>query len=187
LISVERANGQQLQFVAPQAGNVYVADADITDKLERITDASGNFVEWRLTTSTGDEQLSFDAAGHLLRIRSRTHLDETLTYSTIDTPHTIAPEGGYVITVSDPYGRQLNYTYDVNRRVISMTDPAGAVYQFEYDGPTGPANANNLTKITFPDGKTRTYFYAETEQINRGSACSSPSPALPNLLTGLQD
>ena len=187
IILVERANGQQLQFNAPQSGSVYVADADITDKLERITDASGTFVEWRLTASQGDEQLSYDAAGHLLRIRSRTGLDETLTYSTIDTPHTVAPEAGYLISVADPFGRQLSYTYDVNRHLATMTDPAGGVYRFEYDGPSGVANGNNLTRITFPDGKTRMYFYAEAAQINGGAACSTPSLDLPNALTGLQD
>src|SRR2546423_8256460 len=68
-----------------------------------------------------------------------------------------------------------------------MTDPAGGQYTFEYDGASGPAGAGNLTKVTFPDGKTRVYFYAETAQINGGSACATPAPNLPNVLTGLQD
>ena len=185
VIPVQMPNGRELEFDAPPTGSVYTADADISDKLERITDSSGNFLEWHLTTSSGDEQFAFDATGHLLRIRSRTLQDETLTYSTGDTP--IAPEAGYVISVSDPFGRQMNFTYDVNRRVVTMTDSGGGVYRFEYDGPSGPANANNLTKITFPDGQTRTYFYAEPAQINGGAACATPSPGLPNSLTGLQD
>src|SRR5256886_17272874 len=68
-----------------------------------------------------------------------------------------------------------------------MTDPAGGQYTFEYDGASGPAGAGNLTKVTFPDGKTRVYFYAEAAHINGGSACATPAPNLPNVLTGLQD
>jgi YD repeat-containing protein len=36
-----------------------------------------------------------------------------------------------------------------------MTDPAGGLYQYAYD-----AN-NNLTSVTYPDSKTRTYVYNE--------------------------
>jgi YD repeat-containing protein len=187
IIAVERSDGRQLQFRAPASGSVYVADADITDRLERITDASGDFQEWRLTTSAGDETMAYDATGHLLRIRDRALLDETMTYGTIPTPTTPSPEAGLLIASSDPYGRQLTYTHDAKRRVATMTDPAGGIYHFEYDGPSGPAGANNLTKITFPDGRTRTYFYGEPAQINSGAACSTPAPNLPNALTGLQD
>jgi len=187
IIAVERPDGRQLQFRAPASGSVYVADADITDRLERITDASGNFQEWRLTTSSGDETMAYDATGRLLRIRDRALLGETMTYGTIPTPTTPAPEAGLLIASSDPYGRQLTYTHDSMRRVGTMTDSAGGVYHFEYDGPSGPAGANNLTKITFPDGRTRTYFYGEAAQINSGAACQNPASNLPNALTGLQD
>jgi YD repeat-containing protein len=187
IIAVERPNGRELEFRAPPSGNVYAADADISDKLERITDASGNFQEWRLTTSTGDEQFAYDAAGHLLAIRDRALVAETMTYSTASTPLTVAPEAGLLIASSDPYGRQLTYTYDVMRRVVTMTDPAGGLYRFNYDSSTGPMGTGNLTKVTFPDGHTRTYFYGEAAQINGGTACSSPASNLPHALTGIQD
>src|SRR5207249_1824766 len=103
------------------------------------------------------------------------------------TPASIAPAAGLLIAVTDSFGRQLGFTYNAQRRVNSMTDPAGGQYLFEYDGSGGPAGAGNLTKLTFPDTKTRVYIYKEAAQINGGAACSSPSPVLNNALTGLSD
>src|SRR5438552_3261132 len=110
-----------------------------------------------------------------------------MTYSSAGTPASIAPAAGLLIAVTDSFGRQLGFTYNAQRRVNSMTDPAGGQYLFEYDGSGGPAGAGNLTKLTFPDTKTRVYLYKEAAQINGGAACSSPSPVLNNALTGLSD
>jgi len=37
-----RANNTAYQFRAPRSGNVYTGDADVSDKLERQVDGSGN-------------------------------------------------------------------------------------------------------------------------------------------------
>jgi len=170
IVGVARPDGRELEFRAPPAGNVWLSDADIADKLEKLE--SG----WRYTASQGDEVEEYDAAGNLLKIRNRAGQEQTMGYS-----------NGLLVSVTDPYGRQLNFTYDVQKRINKMTDPAAGEYLFEYDGASGPAGAKNLTKVTFPDTKTRVYFYSEAAQINGGASCSSPSPVLVNTLTGLND
>ena len=187
IVGVDRPDGRELEFRAPVSGNVYVTDADVTERLEKLTDASGAVQGWRLTTSAGDETFTYDIKGNLSRISSRALVDETMTYSTADTPSTIAPGAGLLIAVSDVFGRNVSFTYDASRRIATMSDPAGGSYTFQYDGPSGPVGANNLTQVTFPDGKTRVYFYDEAAQINGGAACASPAAALRNSLTGVQD
>jgi YD repeat-containing protein len=187
IVAVHRPDGRDLESHAPASGNLYVNDADIADKLEKLTDGSGTLTGWRYTAEEGDEVEEFDAVGTLLLIRNRAGLQRTMTYSTAGTPPSTAPAAGLLITVTDSFGRQLNFTYNAQKRVNSMTDPAGGQYSFEYDGSGGPAGAGNLTKVTFPDTKTRIYSYKEAAQINGGAACSSPSPVLNNALTGLTD
>jgi len=184
-----RPGGAEYQFTAPPSPSVtlFSQDADITDRLERFPDGSGALSSFRLTAADGDEIEDYDATGNLIRIRNRAGLEQNLIYSTSSTPASIAPKPGLLITVRDNFGRELNFTYNAAKRIVGMTDPAGGQYTFEYDGASGPAGAGNLTKVTFPDGKTRVYFYAEAAQINGGSACATPAPNLPNVLTGLQD
>jgi YD repeat-containing protein len=194
IIAAERPDGRELEFRAPVSGDLFVADADVTDKLERVL-SGATLLGWNLTVADGDRVEEHDGpasqlrgpVGTLVRIRDRALVEHTMTYSTSSTPASIAPGPGLLVSVSDQFGRQLSFTYDASNRVITMTDPGGGTYLFEYDGPSGPAGANNLTKVTFPDGRTRIYFYNEAAQINAGAACSTPSPVLPNALTGLQD
>ncbi|HEX6530118.1 MAG TPA: DUF6531 domain-containing protein [Burkholderiales bacterium] len=194
LVAVERPDGRELEFRAPASGNLFDTDADVTDKLERVLSGS-TLVGWNLALADGDRIEEHDGpaslkrgnAGTLTRVRDRALVEQTMTYSTSATPASVAPESGLLISVADRFGRQLSFTYDAKRRVVTMADPGAGTYAFEYDGASGPAGANNLTKITFPDGRTRVYFYGESAHINGGSACSTPSPVLPNALTGLQD
>jgi YD repeat-containing protein len=176
IIAVRRGNGAELEFRQPPSGLVYLADADIDDRLERVNNGSGVLIGWRYTTAQGDEVEEYDAAGNLLKIRDRAGQEQTLAYS-----------NGLLSSVTDHFGRQLTFGYNAQDRVASMMDPASGQYLFEYDGPSGPAGAGNLTKVTFPDGKTRVYYYGETAHINGGSECSTPSPMLANALTGRED
>jgi YD repeat-containing protein len=181
IVALNRGDGRELEFRTPPSGNIWLHDADIADKLEKLVDG------WRYTAAEADEVELYDAGGKLLSITNRAGLQQVMTYSTASTPASIAPEAGLLITVTDPFGRQLNFTYNAQKRINKMTDPAASEYLFEYDGPSGPAAAKNLTKVTFPDTKTRVYFYSEAAQINGGASCSSPSPVLVNALTGLND
>lgn len=76
------------------------------------------------------------------------------------------------IMVTDPTGRTLQYNYDLTPadnafgKIASVNTPDGNI-SYQYD------TAGNLQSVTYPDGRTVTYEYADT--------------ALPHALTGLKD
>jgi YD repeat-containing protein len=107
-----------------------------------------------------------------------------------------------MMCVTDHFGRQLHFQYDRSGRVTRIADLAGGIHKFAYDGASGGCDgdlnnlactAGNLTSVTFPDTKVRTYHYNELDKVNGGTMCpgkSAYSPGrshLPNHLTGLID
>lgn len=81
---------------------------------------------------------------------------------------------GQLQTIDDGFGHQLNlsYTYASGRyRLDSLTDPAGGVYRYGYDG------ANNLSSVTYPDLKAKGYHYNEPDYTGGAN--------LPHALTGI--
>jgi RHS repeat-associated protein len=73
---------------------------------------------------------------------------------------TLTYAGGNLASVADTYGRSLTFTYTAQRKVASVTDPAGRVSVFQYD-PTG----RQLTGIVDPDGRTISYTYNYLYQL----------------------
>ncbi len=195
-VTASRPDGREWFFRIPASGDIYPSDSDVNDKLQRLVDGAGNTTGWMLSAATGDETELYDTTGKLISITSRAGLVQLPSYSNSATPPAIAPKPGLLIGVSDQFGRRLNFTYDEKSRVTAITDPAGGQYSFEYDGASGGCSTPqgnigcwsfNLTKITFPDSKTRTFFYNETARINGGTACSELPNGLPNQLTGIAD
>jgi YD repeat-containing protein len=145
-------------FPYRQTGGVFVPDVDINDKLTKLTDAGGALTGWEFLEVSSDTLETYDAAGRLLSIRNRAGLIQTLEYSTASTPPAIAPEPGLLIRVTDPFGRQLNFTYDKIARLVTMQDPAGQTYAYTY---AYNSHTSVITSVTYPDAKTRTYHYGE--------------------------
>ncbi|HEY8037468.1 MAG TPA: hypothetical protein VIF37_17955 [Methylobacter sp.] len=136
------------------------------DRLEELKNSANVRIGWRYTTANKSVE-TYTASGKLTAIADRTGLTQTMTYSDASTPVTVAPAAGLLIRVIDSFGHQLNFTYDSNRRISTLTDPAGGVYRYAYD-----AN-NNLASVTYPDGASKTYHYENT--------------AFPHALTGITD
>jgi len=170
---VGRSDGRELDFQPPSSGNVYVADADVADRLERLTDGGGSTTGWKYVVASDDSTELYGPTGNLLSISDRAGSTQTLTYSDVSTPPNVAPAPGLLITVSDAWGRTLGFIYDSQNRIVRMTDPAGGNYNYAYD------TAGNLASITFPDTKVRSYVYNEPE--------NTQNTALPNTLTGIID
>jgi YD repeat-containing protein len=222
---VVRPDGRRLDF--RRVGSAYVADPDIADRLEREPSgwryrvADGDLIEAYSPTGT----LLFEEDRHGRRLK-HTHADGSGGHVAgagafgYVAPACEAPQGwiyqvegsgtpapgflpaGRLLCVTDHFGRQLHFQYDRAGRVTRMTDPAGGIYRFRYDGPSGGCSgelqdfacvAGNLTSVEFPDGKSRVYHYNELDKVNGGAACAgrppfSPGRAhLPNHLTGLVD
>lgn len=220
-VAVARPDGKVYRFSQAATG-AWIPDADVSDRITATYDTDGvSILGWTYVSAQGDVTERYDAAGRLLTITNRAGLTQTLTYSdgtTNDTSVSRLPlsapvcsnaqaqgvlAAGQLVCVTDNWGRQLQFEYDAQGRISKAIDPANQVYLYEYDGASGgcatysasnPAcAANNLTKVTYPDGRSRVYYYNEVAQINGGSACYGQTAygngfgSLPNAMTGLVD
>jgi YD repeat-containing protein len=199
---VKRPDGRELEFKVPASGHVFDKTADIADTLERLVDGGGATIGWKYTSDQDEVEL-YDAAGLLLSVTNRAGATHQLTYSTgtsNDSSVSRYPATAPVCTLSHPayvpgwllgprkllcatdaLGRQLQFRHaEKESRIVTMLDPAGQSYQFQYD------SNNNLTAIVFPDTHSRAYHYNEAANINGGATCSG-SPPLTNSLTGITD
>ena len=166
VVNVVRADGKAFNFTL--SGGVLIPDADVNSKLDKLTDAIGQFVGWRYTTGDNEVEL-YGANGKLLSITNRAGMTQTLTYSDSSTSATVVPSQSLdiLIRVTDALGRQLNFTYDISNRISTVTGTEGDTYAYAYD-----AN-NNLASVAYPDGKSRFYHYEDVR--------------FPNALTGITD
>ncbi|MBB6242274.1 RHS repeat protein [Rhodanobacter sp. MP1X3] len=113
---------------------------------------------------------SYDANGNLVSITTPDGQVTTLTYSTSSTPASVAPRAGLLLMVTDPRGRSLNFTYNTQGNMTTVTMPDTGVLTYGYDG------IGNLNKVTYPDTTYKQYVYNE-------SALTS-DVSQPNALTG---
>ncbi|MDQ1835568.1 DUF6531 domain-containing protein [Massilia scottii] len=223
-IAVKHSDGKRFGFLRDASG-AYKSTPNVGDQLSAVMSSDNLAVqEWILYNAKNDRTERFHKTGLLLSITERNGLTQKLTYSdgvSNDTavsrfpataPECASPHpdallpAGRLLCVTNHWGRQLHFKYDAKGRIIEMTDPANQSYIYEYDGPSGgciPGNektmacrANNLTKVTYPDGKNQTYFYNELSKINNGTSCSLywklvgngfGHEVFANLMTGLVD
>ena len=163
-VTIRRNDGKEYNF--SQSAGLWVTDADVPDRLEELKDSAGVRTGWQYTTANNSVE-SYTATGKLTAIADSTGLTQTLTYSDASTPVAIAPTADLLLRVTDSFGQQLNFSYDANSRINTLTDPAGGVYHYSYDAD------NNLASVTYPDGASKTYHYENT--------------AFPHALTGITD
>jgi YD repeat-containing protein len=165
------------------SGGTWTTDADVSDVLTELQ-AGGVRTGWQLQIARTDDVEMYDAAGKLLSIQFRSGLSQTLTYS----DGTSGPNGGYLlgsngfqtgyvlpagylIRVTDSFGRTLSFSYEVNKYLARMV-AGGATYSFGYV-------KRQLRTVTFPDSRTRQYVYGELAHTGGLSK--------PYALTGIVD
>jgi RHS repeat-associated protein len=168
--SVIRDNGRIYEFKDTAAG--FVTDADISDRLTKLTDASGATTGWKYFVAKNDDIEMYAADGKLSSITSRAGVTQTLVYSNASTPLSVAPAPGLLLTVTDSFNHQLSFSYDATSRITSITDPNGKIYSYAYD------TAGNLAAVTYPDLKVRTYKYDEATLV----PATSPLSALTGII-----
>jgi YD repeat-containing protein len=185
--TVQREGGQRYYFNL--INGAWVGDADVVGTLVQLANGSG----WTYTNEN-DEVETYNAAGQTVSITNRAGLTQTLIYS----DGTAGTNGGYVLTaagvatttvlpvgklirVSDPASHTLQFGYDGTGRVVKMTDPIGGAYLYAY---SGTLITDNLSFVTYPDGKTRTYLYGETANV---SATPNAGVSYVHSLTGILD
>ncbi|MBB5356833.1 RHS repeat-associated protein [Rhodanobacter sp. ANJX3] len=166
--TVFRPDGLQVAFTL-QSGQ-WTTDTDVSDRLTTQTNASGVITGFLYFESSTRDQEAYDANGFLLSITNTHGQLTTLAYSTASTPTNVAPAAGLLLTVTDPRGRVLSFTYNSQGNVATVTQPDGGSLAYAYD------TNGNLVTITYPDSKTRQYIYNESS-LTGGTN-------LPNALTG---
>jgi YD repeat-containing protein len=221
-VKIARGDGKTFAFQLKVDGT-WAGDADVNDKLTATYNGDRSAItSWTYLDATSGDTETIDSGGRLILIAARRGRTQRLTYSTgisndtsaerypTDAPSCSVVQDGAILAasrllcVTDDYGRQLQFKYDAAGRIAESIDPAGHSTMYEYDGPSGgcldgsttsiACTASNLTKVTYPDGKSRTYVYNEFSQINSGRECTYYPPQLtpttghlPNSLTGLID
>ncbi len=151
---VYRPDGRALQYynaiIHPSAG------INVLEKLKPIM-TEAKISGWRFYP--GDDSVEiYDSLGRLTSITDRNGLQQTVTY-----------DAG--MKVSDAYGRTITFVF--SGQSLTVTDPASNKFVYQYD------LSGKITKVTYPDGYSRTYLYNEidfTSGVN-----------LPGALTGIID
>ncbi|PPD43345.1 MAG: hypothetical protein CTY14_08820, partial [Methylotenera sp.] len=165
--------------------NLWLPDADITDKLTELKNVEGVRTGWTYKAGGKDEVETYDANGKLLSIKDRAGSAQTMEYTCgsngcITVPGNPPPVENLLIKVTDQLGRSLNYSYDNLNRIKTMTNPAGGSYTYTYSTDGN----NNLASVTYPDNKTKTYLYGEATNV---STTPNAGVSYANALTGIID
>ena len=172
LYSVERPDGRVVQFIS-YGGSFRPRDADVADQLIALSPSGWQYIQASDETVETYTANGNQTAGTLTSIRNRDGMTQTLSYIPATAEfHPLVPD--LLTAVTDDYGHQLKFNYDTANRLIQITDPSNAVYQFVIDDTSG-----NLSTITFPDTKVRTYLYNE--------AAFTSNTNQPYALTGILD
>jgi len=88
-----------------------------------------------------------DAGGYLQSLTPRGGRTVTLTYSTSVTSPSVAPFPGLLLVVSDPFGHQLNFTYNSQGQIATYT----------YDGSGLAVSAQNAGGVNSARGPIFTH------------------------------
>jgi RHS repeat-associated protein len=147
-VLANRADGRVEMFT--NASGTWTAKPDITDRLGQT--ASG----WQLTAAD-DSVETYNAAGQLISITTRSGLVTSLGYNA----------SGQLSSITGPFQSTLGLTYNAAGQVSEMTAPDGGTYQYSYDGNGNPVS------VQYPDTSIKRYVYENV--------------SLPNALTGIID
>ncbi|WP_386066033.1 RHS repeat-associated core domain-containing protein [Tahibacter sp. UC22_41] len=141
--AAQRADGSVLFFDATgkELHNVGGGAA----RLVEINPPTGTpAVSWQLTL-VDDSVESYDAAGRLLSIRTRSGQTTTMGWTS-----------GQLTSVTDPFGRSLSLSYGTNGRIQTLTQPGSQTVGYVYD------TAGRLIFATYPGSTAREYHYELT-------------------------
>ena len=162
-----------LQEVFTKVNGQWRSDPDVVDTLTETVDAQGAVSGYTLSVASLHQLEAYDTNGLLRNVTDENGVGITLAYSTSQTPGAVAPISGLLLTVTDPKGRQLNFTYYTNGYLHQVALPDGGMLTYTYD------STGNLVSVQYPDGKTRQYVYNESSLTGGVS--------LPNAMTGIVD
>lgn len=206
-VKLTRNNGQTFSYRPPISGNFWLSDADVNYRLEEVKDTGGVRTGWTVTTPD-DTVETYSAIGDLLTITDRTGLKQTLAYSActtaanppdpacpVITPNPDAPFDGLLLSVTDNFGKRLNFSYNNLGQLVKVTAPAhtGASansFNYEYDGN------GNLKTVLYPDdtpdnlsNNPKTIYHYGGDAGEEGNVSATPEAGVSysHALTGITD
>ena len=153
------ADGRVTQYYLNYSGpgGTYTSDTGYFETL--TTQPDGSFIVsnkyqswWHFGSVSNTPFLVAGPVYRLLQMGDRNHNVTTMTYNA----------GGLLATVTDPFGRTLQFTYNAQNKLSSVTDPLGRTTTFQYD-----AQARMPVLITDPLGRTIQYTYNLQYQMTR--------------------
>jgi RHS repeat-associated protein len=93
---------------------------------------------WELQLTNNSREI-YNAEGRLIAIKQIDGYEQTLVYGNQGTVKNV------LLSVTDNFGQQLQFAYDLQARMTSMTATDGSVTRYEYDA------VDNLAKVISPD------------------------------------
>lgn len=99
---------------------------------------------WELLLTDNSREI-YDAEGRLVAIKQLDGYEQTLVYGDQGTVKNV------LLKVTDNFGQQLKFGYDLQARMTSMTATDGSVTRYEYD------QFHNLNKVISPDDTADIY------------------------------
>eukprot|EP00456_Euglypha_rotunda_P003937 TRINITY_DN1066_c1_g2_i3.p1 TRINITY_DN1066_c1_g2~~TRINITY_DN1066_c1_g2_i3.p1 ORF type:complete len:794 (+),score=122.16 TRINITY_DN1066_c1_g2_i3:219-2600(+) len=150
---LSRGDGRVTTFLGNVNG-VFSAttSADSNETLVRLS--SG----YRYTNDAEKAQEDYNDHGELLQIAWASGQRVAFAYSDTNTPMSIAPAPGYLISVTDEQGRSASFEYDgtagsPDGQLGRIVDANGGIAFMTQDAQ------RNVTAITWADGSTQTFVY----------------------------
>jgi RHS repeat-associated protein len=158
--TVVQGDGAQVEYIPTPAG--FRAAPRVTASL--VENGDGTY------TFTTDHRLSyiFNPAGELTTIRdlngyeitiSRPTENEMLVTDSSGRSLQLTLEHGHVVSMSDPLGRTVHYTYNSEGDLVKVSDPLGRTTIYTYD------DEHRLLTWTDPRGGTLTNQYDSSGRV----------------------
>jgi RHS repeat-associated protein len=142
-------NSELLAIARRQNGSVKLFDtlgreqANVNGAAARLNEVPG--IGWNLTLENLDVE-HYDSAGRLLSITSRAGQVTSLTYT-----------GDKLTTVTGHFGHTLQFSYDADGLLATLTLPGNEVIEYQYD------EWKRLIKVIYPGRAPRTYAYGNAK------------------------
>ncbi|PPC88850.1 MAG: hypothetical protein CTY35_15855, partial [Methylotenera sp.] len=131
LITIVREDGKT--YSLKLNGGAWLPSSDQTYRVTQVNDAQGILSGWIYNDDLSGDIETYSASGKLLVIQDRSGNTQSMSYSTVSTPVSIALAPDLLIQVTNHLGQSLKFTYDNVNRIKTMTNPAGGVYTYAYD------------------------------------------------------
>lgn len=154
LARVIRPDGRAHLFAGSGPGE-WTGEAAARERLFKLTPSDASQPLWKYLTASNATEW-YDAQGRILSITRNGGMS-----------YTFEQRDGLLRSVRDSFGAALQFAYDGQNRLMSVTTPEGTRVNYSYDAQ------GRLVQVGYADGSTRSYLYENS--------------AYPLALTGLVD